>query len=271
MIVANGATDVTTYIVVRDDTNHAPAAGLTVTTFDLYYVEELAAISSKVDATAHSAATDAHADNKAYGIGMGVYRVDWPDTCFNGGVHKKVILIVDPGSGYDDVFLECELSPGVDAANVAGGDAATTTELAAAINGDTVPGSYGSGTLGYAVGTYLTGNAYTRLGAPVAASISADIAALTESGFKKNTAATGFQFFMTDSSDHASGKTGLSITSERSLDGAAFAATTNSATEIGNGWYKITLAAADMNADLVALRFTASGADATNLLIKTSS
>jgi len=41
-----------------------------------------------------------------------------------------------------------------------------------------LPGAYGSGTAGFIVGTYLTGNAYTRLGAPVAASISADIAAI---------------------------------------------------------------------------------------------
>jgi len=41
-----------------------------------------------------------------------------------------------------------------------------------------LPGAYGVGTAGYAVGTYLTGNAFTRLGAPTGASVSADLASL---------------------------------------------------------------------------------------------
>lgn len=39
-----------------------------------------------------------------------------------------------------------------------------------------LPGAYGAGSAGHTIGTYLTGNAFTRLGAPVGASISADIA-----------------------------------------------------------------------------------------------
>jgi hypothetical protein len=41
-----------------------------------------------------------------------------------------------------------------------------------------VPGAYGAGTAGKVIGDYLTGNAYTRLGAPAGASVSADIAAI---------------------------------------------------------------------------------------------
>ena len=109
MKVANGTTDVTTYFVLRDSTNHAPKTDVTVTDIDLYYVEELAAISSKVDATALAAADSAHSDNKAYHVGQGLYRIDWPDTCFNGGVGKKCILIV-VCSGVDTTFLEVELT-----------------------------------------------------------------------------------------------------------------------------------------------------------------
>ena len=109
MKVANGSTDVTTYFVLRDSTNHAPKTDVTVTDIDLYYVEELAAISSKVDATALAAADSAHSDNKAYHVGQGLYRIDWPDTCFNGGVGKKCILIV-VCSGVDTTFLEVELT-----------------------------------------------------------------------------------------------------------------------------------------------------------------
>lgn len=41
-----------------------------------------------------------------------------------------------------------------------------------------LPGAYGAGTAGKIVGDNLTGNAYTRLGAPAGASVSADIAAV---------------------------------------------------------------------------------------------
>lgn len=87
-------------------------------------------------------------------------------------------------------------------------------------------------------------------------------------GITKNTALDNFTFFMTDSSDHVSGKTGLTVTATRSLDGAAFAACANAVTELSNGWYVIDLAAADMNGDFVALKFTATGADATNIALR---
>jgi hypothetical protein len=86
---------------------------------------------------------------------------------------------------------------------------------------------------------------------------------------KKNTALAGFTFFMADESDHVTGKTGLTITATRSIDGAAFASCANSASEIGNGWYKIDLAAADLNGDTVALRFTGTAADSRNITIVT--
>jgi len=83
---------------------------------------------------------------------------------------------------------------------------------------------------------------------------------------QKNVAISNFQFFMQDSSGVA--VTGLSITSERSIDGAAFAATTNSAAEISDGWYDIDLSAADLNGDTIALRFSGTGAiDATATIV----
>lgn len=78
---------------------------------------------------------------------------------------------------------------------------------------------------------------------------------------KKNTALANFPFVMVDSADHVTPKTGLTITAQRSLDGAAFAACANAASELSNGVYVISLAATDLNADTVTLRFTSSGAD----------
>lgn len=87
--------------------------------------------------------------------------------------------------------------------------------------------------------------------------------------FKKNTAVTGFMFKMFDSGDHVTPKTGLTITATRSIDGGAFGACANSATEVSAGWYKINLATTDMNGDLIVLKFTAAAADATEVEIKT--
>lgn len=110
MIVKNLSQDVTTYFVLRDSTNHLPKTDITVTDLDLYYVEELTAITAKVDASALGAANSAHADNSAFNVGQGVYRIDWPDAAFDSGIGKKVILVV-VCSGVDTAFLEVELSP----------------------------------------------------------------------------------------------------------------------------------------------------------------
>lgn len=83
----------------------------------------------------------------------------------------------------------------------------------------------------------------------------------------KNTALANFMFTMRNTSGVATA--GLTVTATRSLDGAAFAACANSVSAVGNGWYKINLDATDTNGDIVALRFTATGALDTNLTIPT--
>jgi len=76
-------------------------------------------------------------------------------------------------------------------------------------------------------------------------------------------------FKMVDETDFATPETGLSVTCEISKDGGAFAGTTNSAAEIGNGWYKITLTATEMSADEIILKSTATGAAQSDRLILT--
>jgi len=76
-------------------------------------------------------------------------------------------------------------------------------------------------------------------------------------------------FKMVDGTDFATPETGLSVTCEISKDGGAFAGTTNSAAEIGNGWYKITLTATEMSADEIILKSTATGAAQSDRLILT--
>lgn len=80
------------------------------------------------------------------------------------------------------------------------------------------------------------------------------------SAFKKNTAYTNYMFLMVDDIDGKTPKTGLTgITCQRSIDGAAFAACANAASEVSSGWYKIDLAATDLNGDEIVLHFTKAG------------
>ena len=85
----------------------------------------------------------------------------------------------------------------------------------------------------------------------------------------KGVALAGFPFLLVASSDHVTGKTGATVTATRSLDGAAFAACANTATEVGSGIYKITLASTDLDADTVVLKFTATDADTRYVTIVT--
>lgn len=81
----------------------------------------------------------------------------------------------------------------------------------------------------------------------------------------KNVALSNFPFFMVDETDFATPETSLTITAQISKDGGAFSACTNAAAEIANGWYKIDLTQTEMNADVILLRFTATGAAARNV------
>lgn len=93
---------------------------------------------------------------------------------------------------------------------------------------------------------------------------------LTNIGIKKNTALANFEFMLVDSTDHVTPKTGVTVTATRSIDGAAFGACANAVTELSNGIYKISLAAADLNGDVVTLRFTGTAADDRLLTIITT-
>lgn len=84
---------------------------------------------------------------------------------------------------------------------------------------------------------------------------------------KINTALPAFTFLMLTTT--GSPATGLTVTATRAIDGAAFAACANAVSEISNGFYKIDLAAADLNGDVIALKFTATGANMTGFTILT--
>lgn len=112
----------------------------------------------------------------------------------------------------------------------------------------------------------IVGAAVNTANAQIGANVVSVAAAA--SNFKKNTASNGFMFLMTDSTTHAP-KTLLTVTATRSLDGAAFAACANAVTEVGVGWYVINFAASDLNGNHIAFRFSATGADDTDIEIIT--
>lgn len=81
----------------------------------------------------------------------------------------------------------------------------------------------------------------------------------TTSPIKKNTALSNFIFPMTDDVNHEL-IAGLAVSGFVKKDNGAFGATP-AVTGLGNGLYSVDLTAANMNGDVVTLRFTAVGAD----------
>lgn len=73
--------------------------------------------------------------------------------------------------------------------------------------------------------------------------------------------------FMADSSDHVTGKEGLTLTITASKDGAAFASISPTVTERGDGWYSLALTTShtDTLGDF-GLHIEATGADPTDAI-----
>lgn len=76
------------------------------------------------------------------------------------------------------------------------------------------------------------------------------------SGIAKNVALSNLMFTMVLSNDGKTPATGKTLIAQISKDGGAFANCSNSISEVGEGWYKIDLTQSEMNADIVALKFT---------------
>jgi hypothetical protein len=72
------------------------------------------------------------------------------------------------------------------------------------------------------------------------------------------------------SSDHVTEATGKTIVGTVSKDGGAFAALTNAISEMASGMYKVDLTQAEMNADVVSLKFTETDCDQRIITIYTS-
>lgn len=166
----------------------------------------------------------------------GVYRLDIVDAALAAG-KTSVAIMLKGATGMAPVTLEVELT-------LVNNQSATAFMTSVA----SVVGAVGSVT--GAVGS-VTG-AVGSVTSPV--SITAG-----QLFIKKNTQIV-VTFPMTDSTTHAPA-TGLTVTAQRSIDGAAVGACANSVTELTVGLYKLTLAAADVNGAMITLILTAAAAD----------
>ena len=84
----------------------------------------------------------------------------------------------------------------------------------------------------------------------------------------KQSTAKNVMVLMVDSTDHVTGKTGLTLTITASKDGGAFASISPTVTERGNGWYSVALTAShtDTLGDL-ALHITGTAADPADMVL----
>jgi len=84
----------------------------------------------------------------------------------------------------------------------------------------------------------------------------------------KQSTAKNVMVLMVDSTDHVTGKTGLTLTITASKDGGAFGSISPTVTERGNGWYSVALTAAhtDTLGDL-ALHITGTAADPADMVL----
>lgn len=145
--------------------------------------------------------------------------------------------------------------------------------IATAIFQDTTPGDFTvAGSIGKSL--FTSGNAPGAAGGLAIVGSSMTVggyASGQDPAVRKNQALASFAFVMISSTDHVTPKTGLGsgITCQRSLDGGALASCANAAAELSNGIYVINLAAGDLNANVVVLRFSAAGADDADITIVT--
>ena len=260
-----GTTSKTLKIFVLDSskTTGAGLTGLTYSTVSALYVREG---DSTDTAFTPVTATQGAWTSKGFvatSSGVGLYEVGIPNAALASGA-KSVIIMYYGATNMVPTVIEIELTA-VDNQNA---------------------NSYGL--------AYLTGDSYGRLGSPAGASASADIAAIkavlpagttavaTSGGLvtcdstnsvkiqtpiKRNTALNYFTFLMTTTAGNAA--TGLTVTAQTAINGAAFVSCTNAPVEIAYGVYYINLAAADVNGADICLRFSGSGARDTILTLLT--
>jgi len=132
-------------------------------------------------------------------------------------------------------------------------------KLDATVSSRLAAGSYSAPPSAASIRSEIDSNS-TKLDAAVSTRLASSGVSAALNKIRKNAALNNYMFKMVDAVDLVTPKTGLTVTPTRSIDGGAFSACANSVSEVSNGWYKINLAAADTNGDVIVPRMTAAGA-----------
>lgn len=127
--IPQNSTDISTTFPIRNMSTGAMYTGLTVTSFDLYYHINNAALSAKTDAGSGSAT--AHSDNTAFSIGEGYYEVDWPDAIWTAAPGTMIDLVVewDVSNHYAE-YIQVQISTAVSATAAANMEMVFNTDFA---------------------------------------------------------------------------------------------------------------------------------------------
>lgn len=218
--------------------------------------------------------------------------VDWGGTAVNGAIPPDTIFIrsgtaqagagstitLDAGaSATNNLYQNCVIfirsGTGAGQSNIIGSYVGSTKVATVSNAWATNPDSTSVFTIASfgpviaSVSGTVTANVTQWLGSAVTAATAGVPIVSVTSNIKKN-AASRLTFTMTDSTTH-NPKTTLTVTGQVSIDGAAFVSLTNAVTEISNGDYTVSLAAADTNGNALMFRFTATAADDLNIFALT--
>jgi len=309
MQIGKGTTDVTIYFHLRIDSDGKSKTGLVYnSTGAIASYVRTRGIRTAISLITLAAANSAHSDGGFKEVdgtnAKGLYRLDIPDAAFASGVDEVIIHIgftnvfeeslaielVDerPGNLKDNAITAAKIDANaIGASEFAQGaadkvwgtaaraltDKANFTLSAAGITGIWEKDISAFSGAGYA-GTYLKVLYDDWLNGGRLDLLLDAVKAKTDnlpSGLPKNVALANFEFLMVLSSDHITVATGKTLTEEISKDGGAFAACTNNSAEVGSGVYKISLTQAEMNADVIVLKFTETNCDQRTVTILTSS
>jgi hypothetical protein len=253
MIYATGSTSNSVTVQIVDDSGLA-VTGLVAATFPaVKYSLAGANASVSVSLSDLAAITTAWTSGGVKEREGGYYRLDLPDAAF---ASAGSVRVEGEASGKHLLCPELQIGGVGDVPATLG----TPTDLN--LSGATVAGNL-QDVFSQAIGTHTDTAAILNAIPTNFGSLSIDTNGRVkiQSGVPKNTALAGFGFVMVLASDHVTGATGLTVTATRSIDGGAFAACTNAVTEVGSGVYKIDLSAADLNGNVVVLKFAAATAD----------
>ena len=193
--VTQGSTNISVDVYIVDDTDGTPETGVLWNTsgIDLEYRREGAAAVNVTEATL-AALTTAHTDGGFLEIGHGYYRFDVPDAAFASGAASVSIQGTVTGMVVLPQTIQLVAFDTQDATRL--GLTALPNANADAAGGLPISDAGGLDLDGALSGnTPQTGDNFARLGAPVGASVSADIADLpTVSEFNARTLVAGSYF-----------------------------------------------------------------------------